>query len=257
MRGMLEGKVAIVTGAGAGIGRAAAELFAAEGARVVVADLPMSEGREVAKQIAQEGEATFVEVDVSDPLEVGAVVATTVATYGRLDCAFNNAGVNGPSDRLHEIDQSVWERQLAVNLSGVWHCLRAEITQLLAQGGGGAIVNTASDAGIGTRPRKAAYMAAKHGVIGLTRAAAIDYAVDGIRVNAVCPGGTRTSMMERYLAASDLPEEQLLAHHVAEVPMGRMGRPNEPAEAALWLLSERTSYITGQLIVVDGGRLTY
>ncbi len=243
------GKVALITGAGSGIGRATALAFARAGARVAVADVTVAGGEETVRQItAAGGEARFVRCDVSKGAEVERMVAETVAAFGRLDCAFNNAGVEGAQAPTADSTPDNWDRVIGVNLSGVYYCLRAEIPALL-RGGGGAIVNCASVAGLVGFAGSAAYTASKHGVLGLTRAAALEYATQGIRVNAVCPGVIQTPMIERFTGNN--PQAQ--AAMVALEPIGRVGRPEEIADAVLWLCSERASFMVGHALAVDGG----
>jgi NAD(P)-dependent dehydrogenase (short-subunit alcohol dehydrogenase family) len=249
MRPLLDGKVVLITGAASGIGRAASLLFAEEGARLVLADVDDRGGDEVARLIG--GDGAYVHCDVTDPAQVDALVAAAVERFGRLDCAFNNAGIGGASDPVAEYEIEAWDRVLAVNLTGVFLCMRSELRQMVAQGTG-AIVNTASVVGVMGYPYLAAYNAAKHGVIGLTRTAAIEYARDGIRVNAVCPGWTETPMvMEGGRAPASDPE--VYAAIAGLVPMKRLGRPVEIATAAAWLCSDAASFVTGQPLVVDGG----
>jgi NAD(P)-dependent dehydrogenase (short-subunit alcohol dehydrogenase family) len=249
MAGWLTGKVALVTGAGSGIGRASALTFSREGAKVVVADVVIEGGEETVGMIKKAGgEALFVRADVSQAAEVEALINTAVATYGRLDCAHNNAGIAGKATTIADSTEESWDRTIAINLKGVWLCMKYEIPQMLKQGGG-AIVNTASDAGlIGVR-RGGAYVASKHGVVGLTKTAALEYAKAGIRVNAVCPGPIDTPMLQR--GASRFP--QVVEKMVAAQPGGRLGRPEEIAEAAVWLCSEAASFVTGHALPVDGG----
>lgn len=248
------GKVAVVTGAGSGIGRASALALAREGARVVVADSAPEGGEETMRQIAAAGgEAFFARVDVTHADEVAALVARTVATYGRLDYAHNNAGIEGAwGTTLHEYPRDVWARVLAVNLTGVWLCMQAEIPQMLAQGHG-VIVNTASTAGVAGAPGACAYGASKHAVLGLTKGAALEYAQRGIRVNAVCPTYTRTPMVDRVLAGGPEPIETSVARLAAQVPMGRMGTVEDVAAAVVWLCSDAASFITGHGLPIDGG----
>jgi len=249
MAGLVTGKVAIVTGGGSGIGRASALAFAREGAKVVVADVVVEGGEETVRLIQHNGGAAiFVKTNVSKAAEVEALVARAVLTYGRLDCAHNNAGIEGPGATTVDYAEESWERVLAINLTGVWLCMKYEIPQMLKQGSG-AIVNTASTAGLVGYPRGSAYVASKHGVVGLTKTAALEYAKSGIRVNAVCPGAIDTPMMWRI--TDHLP--QRAARMAAAEPVGRMGQPAEIAEAVVWLCSEAASFVTGHAMAVDGG----
>jgi NAD(P)-dependent dehydrogenase (short-subunit alcohol dehydrogenase family) len=245
----LAGKVAIVTGGSAGIGRAAALAVATEGAAVVVADVDAERGEAVAREIVDTGgRAVFVLTDVADDASVAALVARTVEEYAGLDFAFNNAGIEGSPAITHECTPENWQRTLAVNLSGVWSCMRHQIPRMLERGGG-SIVNCSSVAGLVGFPSIPAYVASKHGVIGLTRTAALEYAEHGIRVNAVCPGVIDTEMVERLTGHQSEAEAAL----VASEPVGRMGRPEEIADAVVWLCSSRSSFVTGQAIAIDGG----
>jgi NAD(P)-dependent dehydrogenase (short-subunit alcohol dehydrogenase family) len=245
----LRGKVALVTGAGSGIGQAAALAFAHAGARVVVADIDADGGQATVHRIAElGGEAICIPADVAQEDDVARLIAETVARYGRLDCALNNAGISSGGGLTHELSEEMWSRVLAVNLTGVWLCLKYEIAQMLRQDGGGAIVNVASVAGLvgGTT---AAYVASKHGVVGLTKQAALEYAPHGIRINAVCPGVIQTPMVDRVFAARPGLAERWLA---AE-PIGRLGTPEEVAAAVVWLCSEAASFVIGVALPVDGG----
>ena len=240
------GKVALVTGAGGGIGRATALAFAGAGAAVVVSDVNRAGGDETVAAIAAAGgNAMFQQCDVADPAAVKALVAATVARFGRLDFGHNNAGIN--SLGADEWQDDVWRKSLAVNLDGVMHCMREEAVAMLA-GGGGAIVNTASINGFTGNARQPAYVATKHGVIGLTRHGALKWARSNIRVNAVCPGVIETPMTGHL--AND-PELRKLMEGMT--PMGRMGQPEEVARAVLWLCSDDASFVTGHPLVIDGG----
>jgi NAD(P)-dependent dehydrogenase (short-subunit alcohol dehydrogenase family) len=249
MAGRVDGKIALVTGAGSGIGRATALVFAREGAKVLVADVVVDGGEETVRQIkAAGGEALFIKADMAKAAEVEAMVQKAVTTYGRLDCAHNNAGIEGATGRTADYREEDWDRVIRVNLTGVWFCMKYEISQMLKQGGG-AIVNTASDAGLLGVPQMPAYVASKHGVVGLTKTAALEYAKSGIRVNAVCPGVIKTPMVERITGQRAGRAERMAA---AE-PVGRMGKPEEIAEAVVWLCSEAASFVTGLPMSVDGG----
>ena len=250
MGGMFEGKVALVTGAGGGIGRATALAFAREGARVVASDVAGAGGDETARLVTEGGGAAcHVVCDVTRTADVEALVGAAVDAYGRLDCAHNNAGVEGAYARTAQCDEENFDRTCAVNLKGVYLCLRAEIAHMLGAGTNGAIVNTASVAGVEGAKNLPAYVASKHGVMGLTRTAALEYATRGIRVNAVCPGPIRTRMLEAIMEENPRMEPAM----IAAVPMRRLGAPEEIAEAVIWLCSDRASYVTGQGLVVDGG----
>jgi len=253
MAGQFEGKVALVTGAGSGIGRASALAFAREGARVVVADVQREGGEETVRLIEAtaggEEKALFALVDISESSQVEALVAKAVATWGRLDFALNNAGIEGSGTLTHLYPDDDWRRIIGVNLIGTWLCMKHEIEQML-QNGGGAIVNTSSVAGIVASPASgSAYTASKHGILGLTKSAALEYAQSGIRVNAVCPGVIHTPLVERHIARHPEMEQSLLAAQ----PGGRMGIADEVAAAVIWLCSDAASFVTGHPMVVDGG----
>jgi|TARA_Y100001933_G_scaffold193302_1_gene193222 NAD(P)-dependent dehydrogenase (short-subunit alcohol dehydrogenase family) len=250
---MLLGKVAMVTGAAAGIGRATALKFASEGARVSLSDIDEDGGDATASMIRERGgDALFVKGDVADPSDVAELVAKTVARFGRLDCACNNAGIEGKVVPLAEQPLENFERVIAVNLRGVFLCLQAEIRQML-KNGGGAIVNLASVAGLIGFPGLAPYVASKHGVNGLTKNAALEYSKLGIRVNSICPGGIDTRMLDSLAAQSTggklTTGELMNPLH----PIGRIGTPEEVAELVVWLCSDRASFITGANIPIDGG----
>jgi NAD(P)-dependent dehydrogenase (short-subunit alcohol dehydrogenase family) len=252
MAGILDGKVALVTGGASGIGRATAVAMAREGARVAVSDLS-KQGIEatVALINAAGGQGIAIAGDVAAEADVANMVARTVSAFGRIDCAFNNAGVAGrsvgpPGQRTHELAQSSVAKMLSINLMGVFLCLKHELTQMLAQGEGGAIVNTASIAGLIGLATSAHYVAAKHGVVGLTKSAAIEYAQDGIRVNCVNPGYIRTPMTKETM-------EERFDEIMAKVPVKRLGVPEEIAEAVVWMCSDKASFMTGASHVVDGG----
>jgi NAD(P)-dependent dehydrogenase (short-subunit alcohol dehydrogenase family) len=246
----LEGKVALVTGGTSGIGRETAVLFAKAGARVVVAGRREQEGNETVELInAAGGEGLFVKTDVSKGSEVEALVQKAVEKFGRLDIAFNNAGIEGAWVPIIRQSEEDFDKTIAVNLKGVWLCLKYEIRQMLKQGGG-AIVNMASVTGLAGASGAAAYSASKHGVIGLTKTAALENAKSGIRVNAVCPGVIETPMADRLFRAPGVHKYVVGCH-----PIGRLGRPSEIAGAVLWMCSDQASFMTGQTLVLDGGFL--
>ncbi len=247
--GQLDGKVALITGAGSGIGRASALAFAREGAKVAVADIVVGGGQETVRLVKEAGgEAFFIKVDVANAAEVEAMVHTVVATYGRIDCAYNNAGIEGRLASTDEYPEDVFDNVIDINLTGVWLCMKYELPHMLKQGSG-AIVNTASGAGLIGVAGMSAYVASKHGVVGLTKTAALEYAKSGIRVNAVCPGLIQTPMVERITA--DQP--QLGEALVAAEPVGRTGKPEEIAESVVWMCSDAASFVTGHAMSVDGG----
>ncbi|MCL4104513.1 UNVERIFIED_CONTAM: hypothetical protein GTU68_047475 [Idotea baltica] len=246
----MDGKVALVTGAGSGIGKATALAFAKVGACVAACDVDIDSSKVTAKEIESEGgRAIFIQADVSKSSEVEAMIETTMQAYGQLDYAFNNAGIEGAVGvPIAEAEEEVWDRVVDINLKGVWLCMKYELAQMVKQGGG-VIVNTASIAGLIGGTFGAAYHASKHGVMGLSKAAAIEYGKSGIRVNAVCPGVIRTSMAERLLNDDQDVETAVTALH----PLGRLGTADEVAETVIWLCSDASSFVTGHGLAVDGG----
>jgi NAD(P)-dependent dehydrogenase (short-subunit alcohol dehydrogenase family) len=244
------GRVAFVTGAANGIGRAAALAFASKGASVVAADLAEQANQETARMIEKAGgRALAVKCDVSRDNDVSAVLEKAVATFGRLDFAFNNAGVEQPITPAADITQEEWNRIVDINLRGVFLCMKHEIPLMLKQGGG-AIVNTSSGAGVKGIAGQAAYCAAKVGIVGLSKAAALDYAKSNIRVNAVCPGIINTPMMDRFSGGTAEGRERV----IAQEPIGRMGKPEEIAAAVVWLCSDAAAFVIGHAMVIDGGQ---
>ncbi|MFC1920085.1 SDR family oxidoreductase [Chloroflexota bacterium] len=252
MAKQFEGKVVLVTGAASGIGRASALAFAKEGAKVITADVDFKGGEETVQMIKDSGgDSIFMKADVSKAKEVEALIGKAVDTYGRLDCAHNNAGIDGEMAKTADCTEDNWDRVIDINLKSVWLCMKYEISQMLKQGGG-AIVNTASTAGlVGVVVGVPAYVASKHGVVGLTKAAALEYARTGIRINALCPGTTITPLVQRFWDADPSLKETAGEN----IPIGRLANPEEIAETAVWLCSDKASYITGYPIAVDGGRV--
>jgi NAD(P)-dependent dehydrogenase (short-subunit alcohol dehydrogenase family) len=243
----MKGKTAFITGGGAGIGSATAMAFAREGANVIVADL--QEEEQTTRRINESGgHALFVKADVTSAVEVETAILKTVEHYGRLDYAFNNAGIAGAIATTADYTEGDFDRMIAADLKGVWLCMKYEILQML-KSGGGVIVNTSSDAGLIGTPTLPAYTAAKHGVNGLTKTAALEYARLGIRINAVCPGPIYTLGVKRLWA-----ENPQMEPFIKEFcPMGRVGKPEEIAEAVVWLCSDAASFVTGAILPVDGG----
>lgn len=254
--GVLEGRTALLTGAASGIGRAAALVFAREGARLLLSDVD-AEGLEESRALVQSagGEAELHIADIADESAVQELAAAAVDRFGRIDCAFNNAGISDQPAAFEELSQERWQRMLAVNLSGVYWCMKHEVIQMKAQapldGMRGVICNTASGAGIVAAPGLPHYTAAKHGVLGLTKAAARELYDAGIRVNALCPGMTDTGMMREFLSQ----EAPAARAFVKALPGGALGRPEDVAEAALWLCSPAARWVSGEAMVVDGGQI--
>jgi len=250
--GLLAGKIALVTGGASGIGRATALLMAREGAGgVVVVDVDDEGGAQTVRQVEEAGSrGLYVHCDVSQDAEVRAMVREAVGRFGRLDCAFNNAGIEGPRAYTAEYEEVDWDRVLAIDLKGVWLCMKYELQQMVQQGSGGSIVNTSSVAGLQGVRGSVAYVAAKHGVLGLTRTAALEYARSNIRVNAVCPGPIRTPMLGRIMERRGPNMEEQYAR---AQPNRRLAEPEEVAQAVVWLLSDAASYVNGHALAVDAG----
>lgn len=262
----LDGKVALVTGGNSGIGRATVLAFARKGAKVVIASRRIKESEETVRLVQEaNGEAIFIKTDISEAAEVEALVSKAVKIYGRLDYAFNNAGIEGKGSPIIELTEDVWDKIISSNLKGVWLSMKYEILQMLKQGSG-AIVNNGSIYALVGVPNFAVYSASKHGVLGLTKSAAIEYATTGIRINAVCPGGIKTPMMDRLFKVEletqlvrENPTEQMdllkdsEARFAKEHPLGRLGTSEEVAEAVIWLCSDAASFITGHSLAIDGG----
>ncbi len=247
MEKLFENKVVIVTGGSFGIGRATAIAFAKKGAKVAIVDcLQDDETLNIIKKNG--GEAVFIKCDVSNSMEVKAMVEKTVQTFGRLDCAFNNVGIEGVSGPTHELEEKDWDRTIGVNLKGILLCMKYEIPYMLKQGKG-AIVNTSSVAGLVGFLGIPAYTASKHGILGLTKASALEYAKQGIRINAVCPGVIKTPMIDRFTGKNKEVEKQF----ANQEPIGRLGEPEEVAAAVTWLCSDKASFVTGVAMPVDGG----
>ena len=244
-------KVALITGAASGIGRSTALAFGREGAQVIVSDVAVEGGEETVQLIKEAGgTAHFVRADVSNDADVAALVHTAVQQYGRLDIGINNAGIGSNWKRLADYELEEWNRVLAINLSGVFHCMRYELKQMIEQGSG-AIVNVASIAGLRGLANSSAYTASKHGVVGLTKSAALEYATQNIRINAVCPVFTRTPLFEALFDVNPTYEERIKKN----IPMRRYGKPEEIAQAILWLCSDNTEFMTGHALPLDGGMM--
>ena len=249
MTSAMKGKVALVTGAAQGIGKASAVAFAEQGANVVLADVNDSGGKEVESMINNMGiETLFVKTDISNSAQVDNLISQAVEKFGRIDCAHNNAGIEGDRIPTTDLDEETFDKVLSVNLKGTWLCMKREIEQMLKQGGG-SIVNTASVAAFVGLGGLSAYTASKHGIVGLTKTAAIEFAKQKIRVNAVCPGPVKTEMLSKTFESNPKLEATVLAME----PQGRIGNPEEVASAVIWLSSEQSSFVTGTSLVVDGG----
>ena len=252
MSNRLKDKIALITGGSSGIGQAAARLFSREGATVVIADINVEGGEETVRSIQEaDGEALFVKTDISVATEVAALVEKIVAVYGRLDCAYNNAGILGEFSSVVDHTEDTWDQVLKTNLKGTWLCMRYEIPQMQEQGSG-AIVNTASTSGlmVGGKSRSA-YSASKAGIVSLSKIAALEYAEYGLRVNVICPSATRTPLLKKFFELN--PEVEV--DFIAQTPRGRIATPEEVAEGALWLCSDAASHVTGHALAVDGGFL--
>lgn len=249
MMAALDGRVAIVTGGSGGIGLAAAQAMSAQGAAIVIADINDERGEQAAHALRLgDARAHFVHTDVASEVEVTRMVEVALSIFGRLDCAFNNAGIEGAQALVGDGTTEDWDRVLDINLSGVWRCMRVEIPVMLAAGGG-CIVNCASVAGLVGFAGIAPYVASKHGIIGITKTAALEYATAGLRVNAVCPGVIHTEMIERFTHGDPEAEAAL----VGTEPVGRLGEPHEVGAAVAWLCSDAASFVTGVALPVDGG----
>ena len=245
----MKDKVVLVTGGSSGIGRATALALAQAKAKVIVVADRNEEGLKNLVQEIKEfgGNAFYIKMDVSKANEVSSLIEKIVSAHGRLDCAFNNAGIEGPQVPLHELTEEDWNHLMSINLKGVWLCMKYEISQMLKQGGG-AIVNMSSVGGLLGIRGYSSYVAAKHGVIGLTKTAALEYATLGIRVNAVCPGAINTPLLDRMIGGNPQIEQWL----ISQEPVGRLGQPEEIAKAVIWLCSDEASFVTGHSMVVDG-----
>jgi len=246
----LENKIVLVTGGASGIGRATVNRLALDGAHVIVADRQVELSNEVVTEVIQAGgSAEMCELDVAEEGAAAAAIKAIVSSHGRLDGAFNNAGITGPTVKLLDIDPKEWAQVLAVNLTGVFSCVQAEIAQMVQQEAGGSIVNTASICGLVALPHATAYNSAKHGVIGLTKSAAVEYGPKKIRVNAVCPGFIDTPMLAKGAGAS----QEVLDGVVSQLPIRRIADPSEVADVVAWLMSPHSSYVTGVAMPIDGG----
>jgi NAD(P)-dependent dehydrogenase (short-subunit alcohol dehydrogenase family) len=248
--GRMQSKVILITGGSSGIGKATAKAFALEGAKVVIASRGEEKGKDAVREIrAIGGEAFFVRTDVSQEEQVKNLVEMAVSEYGRVDFAFNNAGVEGRGARLASETMEMWNEIMDINLKGVWLCMKYEIVQMRKQGGG-VIINNSSSSGLGGAPRLTIYSASKHGVVGLTKGAALEYISDNIRINALCPGIIKTPMHDERLSTTPGLEKIMLSM----IPMGKFGKPEEVAAAVMWMCSDDASYMTGSTILLGGGQ---
>jgi NAD(P)-dependent dehydrogenase (short-subunit alcohol dehydrogenase family) len=251
MAGLVEGKATLITGAASGIGAAAARIFAREGARLVLSDVQTELGEQITKDLVSQGaEAHFITADVAIEADVQRLVGGTVELLGTLDCAFNNAGVAPPPALLHETTLENWDRTLAINLTGVFLCMKEELRVMLERGGG-SIVNTASGSGLIATPGLSPYCASKHAILGITKTAAVENARAGVRVNAILPGSTDTPMLQGAMNSNEATRKMILA----STPTGRLGLPEEIGEAAVWLSSDRASYVSGESMLIDGASI--
>jgi NAD(P)-dependent dehydrogenase (short-subunit alcohol dehydrogenase family) len=250
---MTDQKVAIITGGSSGIGRATAVALAKEGVKIAIAARRTKEGEETVRLVNETGsEGTFVKTDVANEEDVRSLVEKTIKTYGRLDYAFNNAGIEETMTPLVDQTSDIFDQIMNVNVKGVWLCMKYEIPEMIRTGGGGAIVNMSSGAGLIGFPQMPIYIASKHAVLGLTKSAALEYAKSGIRINAVAPGGVETDMLKR----ADEDNKQFVETLKSMHPIGRIGKPEEIANAVVWLLSDKASFVLGHTLLVDGGAVS-
>ena len=252
--GRVKDKVALITGGSSGIGRAAARLFAKEGAKVVIADIDVEGGEQTLRLVQDDGgEAQFVRTDISNRSDISNLIDQIVATFGRLDCAYNNAGIMGEMSTVVDLSEESWAQIMDTNLRGTWLCMKYQISQMLKQGFG-TIVNTTASVGMrGAGPHRSAYATSKAGIVSLSKSAALEYAEYGLRINVICPSHTRTPMLEQLFEM----RPDLEADFIVQAPMGRIAVPEEVAEGALWLCSDASSFVTGHVLAIDGGFLCH